>query len=84
VFPSPDGSALSYTRNVPVGVVVAVLTWNFPLLNLGYKLGPILATGCACVIKPAEVRLCSRFGRGKWTAFVTTTEVLGEILGSFC
>ena len=57
VFPSPDGSALSYTRNVPVGVVVAVLTWNFPLLNLGYKLGPILATGCTCVIKPAEVRV---------------------------
>jgi len=34
---------------------VAVLTWNFPLLNLGYKLGPILASGCTCVIKPSEV-----------------------------
>jgi len=55
VFPSPDNSTLSYTRNVPVGVVVAVLTWNFPLLNLGYKLGPILATGCTCVIKPSEM-----------------------------
>lgn len=55
VFQSPDNSTLSYTRNTPVGVVVAVLTWNFPLLNLGYKLGPILATGCTCVIKPAEV-----------------------------
>jgi acyl-CoA reductase-like NAD-dependent aldehyde dehydrogenase len=49
VVPSPDNSALSYTKHSPVGVVVAVLTWNFPLLNLGYKLGPILASGCTCV-----------------------------------
>merc|ERR1719230_1686201 len=54
IFPSPDDSALSYTKHTPVGVVVAVLTWNFPLLNLAYKLGPILATGCTCVIKPSE------------------------------
>jgi len=54
VFPSPDDSALSYTKHTPVGVVVAVLTWNFPLLNLAYKLGPVLATGCTCVIKPSE------------------------------
>lgn len=55
VIPSPDGSALSYTRYTPVGVVVAVLTWNFPLLNLAYKVGPILATGCTAVFKPSEV-----------------------------
>jgi len=54
VFPSPDNSAVSYTKHTPVGVVVAVLTWNFPLLNLAYKLGPILASGCTCVIKPSE------------------------------
>ena len=37
VIPSPDNGALSYTKYSPVGVVVAVLTWNFPLLNLAYK-----------------------------------------------
>ncbi|MBN1670185.1 MAG: aldehyde dehydrogenase family protein [Kiritimatiellae bacterium] len=37
----------------PVGVVAAFLAWNFPLLNLGYKLGPILAAGNTCVIKPS-------------------------------
>jgi acyl-CoA reductase-like NAD-dependent aldehyde dehydrogenase len=31
-----------------------VLTWNFPILNLAYKLAPILASGCTCVIKPSE------------------------------
>lgn len=55
VIPSPDDTTLSYTRNVPTGVVVAVLTWNFPMLNLAYKLGPILASGCTCVIKPSEL-----------------------------
>lgn len=34
VFPN-DESNLSYTKMAPVGVVVCVLTWNFPLLNLG-------------------------------------------------
>ena len=55
VFPSPDDSALSYTRYTPVGPTVMVLTWNFPLLNLGYKLGPALATGCTAVVKPSEL-----------------------------
>lgn len=39
----------------PLGVVVAYLAWNFPLLNLGYKLGPVLASGCSCIIKPSEL-----------------------------
>lgn len=38
----------------PLGVVVGYLAWNFPLLNLGYKLGPILASGCTCVLKPSS------------------------------
>lgn len=37
----------------PVGVCVAYLAWNFPLLNLGYKLGPAMATGCPIIIKPS-------------------------------
>lgn len=38
----------------PLGVVVSHLAWNMPLLNLGAKLGPALASGCTCVIKPAS------------------------------
>ena len=38
----------------PLGVVVGYLAWNFPLLNLGYKLGPILASGCTCILKPSS------------------------------
>ncbi|AZQ64894.1 aldehyde dehydrogenase family protein [Flammeovirga pectinis] len=38
----------------PLGVVTAFLAWNFPLLNLGFKLGPALAAGCSIVIKASE------------------------------
>lgn len=38
----------------PVGVVAAVLPWNFPLLMMAWKIGPALATGNSVVIKPAE------------------------------
>ncbi|MFY9209497.1 MAG: aldehyde dehydrogenase [Aestuariivita sp.] len=38
----------------PVGVVAAVLPWNFPLMMLAWKLGPALATGNSLVVKPAE------------------------------
>ncbi|ANQ52363.2 aldehyde dehydrogenase family protein [Flammeovirga sp. MY04] len=38
----------------PLGVVAAFLAWNFPLLNLGFKLGPALVTGCSIVIKASE------------------------------
>lgn len=43
-----------YTRQEPVGVVGAVIPWNFPLLMVSWKLGPALATGCTIVLKPAE------------------------------
>jgi len=37
----------------PLGVIVGYLAWNFPLLNVGYKLGPALASGCTCILKPS-------------------------------
>ena len=39
----------------PIGVVVAYLAWNFPLLNAGFKIGPALATGCSIILKPSEL-----------------------------
>ena len=43
-----------YTKREPVGVVGAIIPWNFPLLMCGYKLGPALAAGNTIVLKPAE------------------------------
>lgn len=38
----------------PVGVVGAIVPWNYPLLMAMQKIAPALAAGCAVVVKPAE------------------------------
>jgi len=47
-------NAFTYTLREPIGVVGAIIPWNFPLLLASWKLGPALATGNTVVIKPAE------------------------------
>ncbi len=47
-------SALGLVHKQPVGVVGAIVPWNFPLMIGSWKLGPALAAGCTVVLKPAE------------------------------
>ena len=49
----------------PAGVVVAYLAWNFPLLNVAFKIGPALASGCSIIIKPSESSPVSAYILGK-------------------
>uniref|UniRef100_A0AAV1VL00 Aldehyde dehydrogenase n=1 Tax=Peronospora matthiolae TaxID=2874970 RepID=A0AAV1VL00_9STRA len=42
-------------RYEPVGVVAAVIPWNYPALMALWKLAPALAAGCTVVLKPSEV-----------------------------
>jgi aldehyde dehydrogenase (NAD+) len=49
-----NGDFLNYTLKEPVGVAGQIIPWNFPLLMVAWKLGPALAAGCTCVLKPAE------------------------------
>ncbi|KFF70763.1 NAD-dependent succinate-semialdehyde dehydrogenase [Pectobacterium brasiliense] len=58
--PAKPGSKIYATRE-PVGVVVAITPWNFPLAMLTRKLGPALAAGCTGVIKPANNTPLSAF-----------------------
>ena len=52
---APVGSdAIAMVVREPIGVVGAVLPWNFPLLMLGWKIAPSLAAGCSVIVKPAE------------------------------
>jgi acyl-CoA reductase-like NAD-dependent aldehyde dehydrogenase len=51
---SARADAFTYTLREPVGVVGAIVAWNFPLLLASWKLGPALATGNTVVLKPAE------------------------------
>ena len=49
------GNGLGMIVHEPLGVVGAVLPWNFPLSMLTWKLGPALAAGCSVVVKPPEL-----------------------------
>jgi 4-guanidinobutyraldehyde dehydrogenase/NAD-dependent aldehyde dehydrogenase len=53
VAPTAHESLALITRE-PVGVVAAIVPWNFPLLMASWKLGPALATGNSVVLKPSE------------------------------
>jgi betaine-aldehyde dehydrogenase len=48
-------TVLSRVVHEPVGVCVLITPWNYPLLQLSWKVAPALAAGNTCVIKPSEV-----------------------------
>ncbi len=48
------GPFLHYTLREPLGVVAAIVPWNFPLLLASWKVAPALATGNTVVLKPAS------------------------------
>ena len=85
-------SAMAVIVREPVGVVAAVLPWNFPLLMLAWKMGPALAAGNSVIIKPAEqtsltalwmAELAMEAGipRGVFQVLPGTGEAVGEPLG---
>ena len=49
-----NGPFFTYTLREPVGVVGAIVPWNFPLNLATWKVAPALATGCTVVLKPAH------------------------------
>ncbi|ODT19293.1 MAG: betaine-aldehyde dehydrogenase [Hyphomicrobium sp. SCN 65-11] len=59
----PD--ALTYVTRQPVGVVAAIVPWNFPLMNAVWKIAPALACGCTVVLKPAELTPLSALRLGE-------------------
>jgi aldehyde dehydrogenase (NAD+) len=54
-IPASLPNMLTYTVREPIGVIAAITPWNAPLVLLGWKLLPALATGNTLVIKPSEV-----------------------------
>jgi acyl-CoA reductase-like NAD-dependent aldehyde dehydrogenase len=48
------GNQLVYTLREPLGVVAAIVPWNFPLLLAAWKIAPALATGNTVILKPAS------------------------------
>src|SRR4030088_1848420 len=52
--PLEDQNKFGLTLRRPVGVVVAITPWNFPLTLMANKICPALAAGCTVVLKPAS------------------------------
>lgn len=52
---STPGRHFAYSVRQPVGVVVGIVPWNFPLVMSGWKILPALAAGCTIVLKPSEI-----------------------------
>jgi aldehyde dehydrogenase (NAD+) len=48
-------AVFTYTLREPVGVVGAIIPWNFPMIMVGWKAAPALAAGNTVVLKPAEL-----------------------------
>ena len=53
IAPTPEGT-LGLIHKVPVGVVAAIVPWNFPLMIAAWKIAPALAAGNSVVLKPSE------------------------------
>ncbi|AOS96045.1 Aldehyde dehydrogenase PuuC [Microbulbifer aggregans] len=52
---APTGpNELALIQRMPLGVVAAIVPWNFPLSTTAWKLGPALATGNSVILKPAS------------------------------
>jgi betaine-aldehyde dehydrogenase len=51
----PDARFSSRVVREPVGVVGAIIPWNYPLLMAAWKIAPALAAGCTVVLKPSEL-----------------------------
>ncbi|MDR2564956.1 MAG: NAD-dependent succinate-semialdehyde dehydrogenase [Bifidobacteriaceae bacterium] len=52
---SPEGHLDILTVPRPVGPCLFITPWNFPLAMATRKIGPALAAGCTCVVKPASL-----------------------------
>ncbi|CAN7668134.1 aldehyde dehydrogenase family protein [Rhizobium sp. LjRoot258] len=51
----PDDRFTSKAVKEPIGVVGAIIPWNYPLLMAAWKVAPALAAGCTVILKPAEL-----------------------------
>jgi acyl-CoA reductase-like NAD-dependent aldehyde dehydrogenase len=56
---------IGLTKRFPVGTVLAITPFNAPLLLVAHKLGPALAAGCPCIVRPASKTPLSALSMGE-------------------
>ncbi|MFD4668898.1 aldehyde dehydrogenase family protein [Lentzea sp. NPDC058450] len=76
-----DAERRSVTTHVPLGVVAAITPWNYPLGQLGFKLGPALLAGNAVVLKPSTFTPLSALRLGELLRDVLPPGVLNVVSG---
>lgn len=57
-FKGAEGKS-GYVKRFPIGVILAITPWNFPVNLVAHKLSPALASGNTVLLKPASASLCS-------------------------
>lgn len=88
IIPSHVADKRIMVLKQPIGVVAAITPWNFPNAMITRKVGPALAAGCTCVVKPASAtplsalalaELGERAGLPKGVLNVVTSRKTGDI-----
>lgn len=74
--------ATSMVRRDPIGVIAAIVPWNYPLMTAIWKLAAILGAGNTVVLKPSELAPLSTLLLGEVLAEVFPAGVVNIILGS--
>jgi aminobutyraldehyde dehydrogenase len=71
----------SMVRRDPVGVVASIAPWNYPLMMAAWKLGPALAAGNTCVLKPSEQTPLTALRLGELLAEIFPAGVVNIVCG---
>lgn len=88
---APSGTNRILVQYQPVGVSVLVTPWNFPAAMATRKIGPALAAGCTCILKPATetpltayamAALLAEAGVPPAVVNVLTTSKAGAVVGT--
>lgn len=79
-LPDRAGSHSHRLMHEPLGVVVAYVAWNFPLLNLAFKIGPAMAAGCPIIIRPSAATPISAYAVGELCAQIGLPKGVVQIL----
>src|SRR5260370_2247042 len=86
---APSGTGRILTMRQPVGPVILVTPWNFPMAMGTRKLGPAIAAGCTMVVKPAKqtplsmlslARILEEAGLPEGVLNLVTTRRAGEVI----
>ena len=72
----------SFTRRDPIGVIVGIAPWNYPLNMATWKIGPALAAGNTMVLKPSELTPLTALRLAELSADILPPGVLNVLCGS--